>query len=466
MRLIKFIRILIKIVLFFIIPIILFKTFQYLSKATPIKANIVVDARKISGFINPNWKAIAQGGEEKGVRMLETVVPEVADLFPRYIRIDHIFDYYDVVSRGTDNQLIFDWQQLDQTVCDIFHTGAKPFFSLGYMPSVISEDGSPIAKPKNWQDWALVVKKTVEHYSGQSTRLCGQVTGSWFEDIYYEVWNEPDLETFGKWSHWGGDKDYKLLYYYSVLGANQAQNVYRYLIGGPATTAAYKNWFTIFADYILENNLRIDFLSWHHYSTNPDDFYQDLNNLNQWLTDEKYIRFRHLPKIISEWGFDSQPNPVADTDVAAAHAVSSIINIIDQQVELAFTFEIKDGPSPSWGILDYQGEKKPRYFALKLLNILDRNRIKLDGEGDYVKAIASATTNKISLILVNYDQKSLNTELVPVTFNNLNIGRYQIIETNLKGKTTTVNMELTDPTLKKSILMPANAVVAIELIKQ
>lgn len=466
MRKFRILKTAIRIILIIVIPLLLFKTFQYLSKATPVKANIVVDTKKIVGFINPNWKALAQGGEEKGVRMLEKVVPEIANLYPRYIRIDHIYDYYDVISRSASGQLQFNWYKLDQTICDIYHTGAKPFLSLGYMPPAISEDGSLISNPKNWEDWSTVVQKTVERYSGKSTRLCGQVTGGWFEDIYYEVWNEPDLESFGKWSLYGGDKDYKTLYYYSVIGASKAQNINRYLIGGPATTAAYRNWFITFADYILDKKLRIDFLSWHHYSKNPTDFYQDVANLNQWLAADKYIRFRSLPKIISEWGYDSNPNPIADTDVGASHTIASIRNLIEQEVELAFAFEIKDGHTPSWGLLSADAQKKPRYYALKLLNNLDRAKLQVNGEGTFVQAIAGNSYNKTVLVLVNYDPDNKNTELVPVTFNNLTLGNYQIIETNLQEKIVTVNLTLTEPTLKKSILMPPNSVITIELIKQ
>ncbi len=466
MKRIKFINLIIRIFLIITIPIILFTTFQYFSKAAPTKANIVVNTRKIIGFINPNWKALAQGGEEKGVRMLGNVIDPVAALFPKSIRIDHIYDFYDVVDRDQNGKLTFNWNQLDGTVCDIYHTGAKPFFSLGYMPPTMSDDGSLIGKPKDWNEWALLVQKTIERYSGRSTRLCGGVTGNLLEDVHYEVWNEPDLETFGKWSHWGGNKDYKTLYFYSVKGANDAKDINRFLIGGPATTAAYKNWFQVFADYILANKLRVDFISWHHYSKNPDDFYQDLDNLNNWFSDPKYERFRFLPKIISEWGYDSNPNPAADSNIGAAHTIASIRNLIEQKLDLAYAFEIKDGVNPSWGILTKDGTKKPRYLALQLLNILDRARVEVTGEGTFVKAIASQSYNKISLILVNYDQNNQNVELVPIIINNITPGNYQITETNLDNPSRVDQVSVDDSSWHKNILMTANSVTAIELVKQ
>jgi len=196
--------------LLLLIPLILFfskETKKFFSKAAPIKANITVDVKKIIGPLPSNWKALAQGGEEQGVRMLVNVVPQISALSPRYIRIDHIYDFYDVVSRDSQGNLLFNWDKLDATVCDIYRTGAKPFFSLGYMPYALSSDGSLISAPKNWEEWALLVQRTIERYSGKSTRLCGQVTGDLLKDIYYEVWNEPDHETFGKWSLYGGNKD-------------------------------------------------------------------------------------------------------------------------------------------------------------------------------------------------------------------------------------------------------------------
>src|SRR3989344_2204392 len=147
--------------------------FQYLSVAAPIKANIIIDSKKTRGPVPDRWKALAQGGEEIGVRMLANVTTQISALYPRYIRIDHIYDYYDVVSRNNTGNLQFNWQKLDETVCDIFQTGAKPFFSLGYMPPVMSEDGSLVSRPIRWEEWSLLVQRTVERYSGKNTRLCG-----------------------------------------------------------------------------------------------------------------------------------------------------------------------------------------------------------------------------------------------------------------------------------------------------
>ncbi|MEK7494999.1 MAG: glycosyl hydrolase [Patescibacteria group bacterium] len=458
------------IVLAIAVPV-LFYYFQYFSKAASVKANIIVDVNKTSGPFPDRWKALAQGGEEAGVRMLENVVSKVSGLYPKYIRLDHIYDFYEVVTRDPSNNLKFDFSKLDQTVCDIYHTGAKPFFSLGYMPPTMSEDGSLIGKPKNWNEWTFLVQKTVEHYSGRDTVLpCGAMENFWKTDIYYEVWNEPDLESFGKWKYTGA-KSYSDLYFYSVKGAQQAQNILTYKIGGPVTTALYKNWIQKFLDYIIANNLRIDFISWHHYSKKTDDYTQDIININKWLgEDPKYDRYENLPKIISEWGYDSEKNQIADTAVGAAHTVASLRNLISARLEQSFLFEIKDGPTLSWGILTYQGEEKPRYKALKLLNDLEGSQLMVDGEGSNVSAIASKKEEKIVLILTNYDESGRNYEAVPVTFKNLDGVSYKLTKKYLDGRSEiSLNLKPENEELKlnneKSIIMQANAIVELELVK-
>ncbi|OGK66657.1 hypothetical protein A2313_04580 [Candidatus Roizmanbacteria bacterium RIFOXYB2_FULL_41_10] len=448
---------------FFILNFISTNQIPFLSRAFYQKANLVIDAKDFVGPLQHNWQALAQGGEESGVRMLENVSLPASALAPRYIRLDHIYDFYNVVSRDSNNQLQFNWTELDATVCDIYRMGAKPFFVLGYMPPTLSSDGSLISTPKDWSEWSLLVQKTVERYSGLDTRLCGGVYADWLKDIYYEVWNEPDLEGFGKWSIYGG-KDYRALYYYSAKGAMAAQNVNHYLIGGPVTTRPYRNWFLGLINYTKQQNLPLDFISWHHYSTDTNDFSNELRNIGSWLSDPTLKKYRELPKIISEWGYDSNRNPIADTNVGAAHTVATIRDLIDQKVEMAFAFELKDGLNPSWGIFTYEGQPKPRFYALKLLNVLGRHRLAVQGEGSIVKAIASTgAAGRISLVVVNYDPTNSRMEAVPLTINNLANGTYRIVQTDLQEQQMTEDVMIQTGEIKRMLLLNPNQVVSLEI---
>jgi hypothetical protein len=101
-----------------------------------------------------------------------------------------------------------------------------------------------------------------------------------------------------------------------------------------------------------------------------------------------------------------------------------------------------------------------------MLNILDRARLDVSGEGTYIKAISSTSPGRIALIMVNYDPDGKNYELVPVTFKNIVPGTYTITETSLDGKKVETKLMIEDSVLKKSILMIPNSVVTVELVKE
>ena len=441
---------------------------KIISRARETPANILVNTNTVVGPLPHTWKALAQGGEEKGVAMLGNVIPQTTALTPRYIRLDHIYDFYDVVSLDPNGGLTFAWGGLDETVCHILQTGAKPFLSLGYMPPSISKDGTLVGVPIKWEYWQEMVKRTIERYSAQTPQICGGELDTRLSEVYYEVWNEPDLETFGKWSIHGGEKDYKQMYYYASEAAKNAQNTQPFFFGGPATTRPYQNWMQIFLKYADAYNMRVDFLSWHHYSQSTDDFQSDMVLIDQWLQGREYDKYRTLPRIISEWGFDSNPNPIADSQVSAAHTVATIRHLVDQELEMAFAFEIKDGINPSWGMLTHDGVEKPRYHALKLLNVLGPRRVEVRGEGTWVSALASRDFQNISLVLVNYDQTGAHSEVVPVTFTGLTPNTsYRFIRKSLLTEEANVILTSTSTgTLSQIVSMAPNSTYSIELIPQ
>lgn len=457
--------------LLLLLPVVVFLAVQggqIISRAHETPANILVSTNTITGPLPHTWNALAQGGEEKGVPMLGNVITQTTALSPRYIRLDHIYDFYDVASLDQRGNLNFVWTGLDQTICHILQTGAKPFLSLGYMPPTISKDGTLIGVPIKWEYWQEMVRQTIERYSAQTPQICTPELNSQLSRVYYEVWNEPDLETFGKWSIHGGEKDYKLMYYYASEGAKAAQNTQPFFFGGPATTRPYQNWMQVFLKYVTAYNMRLDFISWHHYSESTDDFAEDMVSVDQWLAGREFEKYRSLPRIISEWGFDSNPNPIADTQVAAAHTVATIRHLVDQKLEMAFAFEIKDGVNPSWGMLTRDGIEKPRYHALKLLDVLGSKRVEVRGEGTWVTALASRDFQKISLVLVNYDRLGTHSEVVPVTFTGLTPNTsYQFVQKSLSSEEANVVLSSSSTgTLSRIVSMSPNSTYSIELIPQ
>jgi len=429
--------------------LVLVQTAQhYLSQAAGINANIVVDASVSQGPIIPIWQMLAQGGEEKFP--FDKIIPKITQLQPKYIRIDHVFDFYDVVDKK-NGSISYDYSQLDKVVKQIIQTGALPFFSLSYMPPAIAQDGQILNPPQFWADWSTLIQRTIQHYSGQSEF---NLTG-----VAYEIWNEPDL--FGNWKI-GGDKDYRLLYRYAVAGANQTQNTNLFKIGGPATTAPYENWVDGFLNYIAENHLRLDFYSWHRYDYNPLTFLEDVNRVDTWLFQNGAGQ---IEKYITESGPDSKNNSINDSQLAAAHLVALSRQLL-QRVNGVFTFEIKDGPTSHWGLLTAAGQKKPRFNALNLLNNVTGTRLLLEGEGTWITGFAGRDGETIRVILVNLDINQSHLESVPVIITNLENGDYLYKEISLYEKEVGSIRTIINNTFTNTILLQPNQILLLELTRK
>lgn len=429
---------------------------EFLSRASGDPANLVVDTRAVLGLMPRPWRNLAQGGEAHDWR-LQSLTAQVKSLNPDYIRLDHIYDFYDIVG-GSQGNLSFNFTQLDLMIDDILATGAKPYIALSYMPPAISS-GDIVSPPQYWESWQLTVQKTVEHVSG--TRG--------IRDVYYEVWNEPDL--FGDWNYYGS-KNYLNLYTYASRGASNARAVQPFKIGGPATTALYKNWFDALAKHAIANNLRYDFFSWHRYNHDLEQYKKDMINVRSWL--DSYPQLEPTLELhITEWGHDSENNAGYDNNYSAAHTVAGAIEMTGI-VQRAFVFEIQDGKDPNgqplwgrWGLFghaDFGAIAKPRYQALRMLDKIGDQRLQILGKGTWVKALAAKDENdNIEVIIANFDRQGRNSETVPLTFQNITPGDYRVTKEYLGGRRQVENVATTAAVLQTSVVMPANSVVFVEL---
>lgn len=408
--------------------------------AAGTKANIVIDTQNPSGKITGTlWKNISQGGEENS-DMIKPVINQLRNLQPQLIRIDHLFDYYQV-DQG-NNQ--YDFSRLDAAIDSILATGAIPMLSLSYTPD--SDE------PSSWDQWDNLVTATAHRYSVEKN-----ISG-----IYYEVWNEPDL--FGNW-HYAKNPNYLTLYSHTSRAVVKGASPSQFKLGGPAITAYYSNWIKALFKHAAVNNLRLDFISWHKYSSNPDDYLKDFDNLNQILSD--YPQFFGIERLITEIGPNSDPDPSYDNSQSGVHLISLSTKLYGK-IHRIFSFEAVDGPSPrsdkstGWGLLTHQGQAKPRYYALQFLNQLQGQQLSSSGDGTWVSALSSKLNQKVQTLIVNYDSKNRHTESVPITFLNLSPGQYQLKTSQYLGKTHTKSFTVSTSTYTETIYMEPNTAYLLE----
>ena len=338
------------------------------------------------------WTNFSQGGEEK-TPMLKPAAKEIKALQPEYIRIDHLFDFYEILKKDAQGNLVYDFSDLDQRIKEIVDLGATPFLSLSYFPRLISPD--PNAFPDSLDLWKILIEKTIQRYSGKADKNIA--------DIYYEVWNEPDL--FGKMN----PETYFSLYQASVTAANNCHNCLPFKIGGPAITTfnPKSEWLTHFLTLAAQNQTRLDFISWHSYQVNPAKTAVEAESLKKLV--EK-INLANQPElIVSEWGSTPEVSSLHDSYFDASHTLATIAKT-DNILNRLFAFELKDGPSPEqkqfwgrWGLLTNEKfglTPKPRYYTFLYLNQLLLYRLNFLASSADLQAIGSTDGNKNFVLII------------------------------------------------------------------
>jgi hypothetical protein len=430
--------------LLFFLPLLLIAIKSILDlrrSAAGIQANIVIDTQSTGSKISPSlWQNIAQGGEEP-VDMIKPITTQLRLIHPQLIRIDHLFDYYKV-DQG-NNQ--YDFSRLDAAIDSILATGARPMLSLSYTPDS--------KEPSDWNQWNNLITTTVNRYSIEKN-----ISG-----IYYEVWNEPDL--FGGW-HYAKSPNYSTLYINTARAVATGAKGSVYKVGGPAITAYYSNWIKALFKTASENNVPLDFISWHKYSTNINDYQKDFENLNQILSD--YPQYFNIERLITEVGPNSDPDPDYDNSKSGIHLISLSTQLYGK-IHRIFTFEAIDGPSPrsdkssGWGIFTHDQKPKARYFALQFLNQLQGTQLSSSGDGSWVTSLSSKNNQTIQTLIVNYDPNNSHVETTPITFQSLKPGQYQLSITQYLGKTNKKSFTVSSSSYTENIYLEANTAYLLEL---
>lgn len=121
---------------------------------SPDHATIHINLTETIGPMPTLQRGFSQGGEiqMRDQGYFETAMSQLSDLRPTFIRIDHLYDYYDVFSIPADGSPHYDWTELDRIVDAIIGAGAEPFMSISYTPPALS-NGDMSDPPTDLAAW-------------------------------------------------------------------------------------------------------------------------------------------------------------------------------------------------------------------------------------------------------------------------------------------------------------------------
>jgi xylan 1,4-beta-xylosidase len=357
--------------------------------------NLTIDATHILGpHSQTPLNTVGAGRANEGLRadwqaQLSTVQREIGF---HYIRFHGIFhDDMGVYKEDSHGEPIISFEYVDTLYDALLARHIRPFVELSFMPSALASGPQTvfwwkgnITPPKDMAKWNGLMRAFVTHLQ---SRYGTDEVNQW----YFEVWNEPDLHN-GFFT--GSQTDYFNLYRNTVDAIRSVCPHCR--VGGPATAVG---WEPEWLDFIAKNHVPADFLSTHTYGVVKGSF--DSNGDDGTILDvspdsivgrvrgsRDRIDHSATPNLelhYTEWSSSyTAADPIHDQYIEAPFILEKLraTSPLAQSMSYwTFTDIFEENGPPTrpfhggFGLINFQGIRKPAYFAYKFLAQLGPNDI-------------------------------------------------------------------------------------------
>ncbi len=332
---------------------------------------------------------VGAGRANEGLRadwqqQLATVQKEIGFKYLRFHGL--LCDDMGVYTEDSKGNPHYNFQYIDQLYDAMLALHIRPFVELSFMPGKLASGSSTIfwwkgnvTPPKSMEKWNGLIKALIEHWQ---ERYGTAEISQW----YYEVWNEPDLSGF-----WTGTREQ-----YFDLYRNTATTIKSVCancrVGGPASSgdALEPAWLS----FIARERVPADFESSHTYAvthgaldadgnagtvldTTPNAIVKRVRNSRN-LIDASSTP--HLELHYTEWSTAYTPSdPIHDQYISAPFILQKVHETSPLAQSMSYwTFtDIFEEAGPrftpfhgGFGLMNYQGIRKPSFFAYKFLAAL------------------------------------------------------------------------------------------------
>ncbi|MGH8825568.1 MAG: GH39 family glycosyl hydrolase [Jiangellaceae bacterium] len=302
------------------------------------------------------------------------------------------------VYREVGGAPVHDFRGVDRVYDTVLSLGLRPVVELSFMPRDLAADpsktvfeyGAIVSPPRDWGRWSDLVRDLVAHLVDRYG--LAEVRDHWS----FEVWNEANLDVF--WS--GTPEEYFRLYDLSAAAVKSVDLALR--VGGPASAAA--GWIEQTLAHVDSSGSALDFVSTHTYGSPPLDLRPML---------DRYRR-AGTPLWWTEWGVSPTHFDAASDSVFGAvfllRGMASAMGRIDALSYWVVSDHFEElGRPPAlfhggFGLRTVGDLRKPRWWALELLERLGVSRLEVtaagDGGGSLVEALAAGRDDGTVAVLV------------------------------------------------------------------
>lgn len=370
---------------------------------------ISADLQQVKGPRSMVWQdcvgagRVAEGLRDGWRRQLEECHREIGF---KYIRMHGLLQDELGVYSEVNGVPRYNWQYIDDVYDFLLSIGMKPFVEFGFMPNALKSGSGKIfwwnanvTPPNDYAKWDALITALVKHW----TQRYGE---SEVETWRFEVWNEPNYPGFWHPPTNSTPRDaYFRLYEHTARDVKSVGT--DYLVGGPA--GAGPVWTKELIELCQSNRIPIDFISYHayglgggpsgldEYGNNKLYLSPNLHSVADIVNSQPPIIEKSprqgLPVHITEWSASYSPrDPVHDSYFSAAFILEQLrrTESVSSMSYWTFTdiFE-ENGPAPrpfhgGFGLINYQGIRKPAFWAYDFLARLGRTELQNGDASSYV----------------------------------------------------------------------------------
>jgi xylan 1,4-beta-xylosidase len=361
------------------------------------RVEISVDAASNGGPLRHPWRPMigsehlsqlldegTTGGRPIGREFAEAIRIAHDELNVQSVRAHGILMDDLGVYQEVDGRAVHDFSGVDRVYDRLQALGVRPVVELSFMPREMASDPSKtvfsyraiVSPPKELRRWEALVRDLTAHLAGRYG--ADEVAENWS----FEVWNEANLEIF--WS--GSRRDYLDLYDASARAVKSVDA--RFRVGGPSSAAG--GWLATLLDHSNESDVPVDFLSTHTYGNPPFD-----------AAEAARARGRaDVPVWWTEWGVGPMHfSRIGDSPFAAAFIARGMKAAHDRAETLSY-WTVSDhfeelGRPPAlfhggFGIMTVGNLRKPRFWALSMLERLGSDLVECELSGDGAGSLVDA----------------------------------------------------------------------------
>jgi hypothetical protein len=409
-------------------------------------ATVVVDAAAKAAAVPDGLIGLSQGGGMADYDDATAAKLKTAGF--KWFRMDNVFT--GALKKDDRGTLVYDWADFDKRVDFIHKIGAEPIFAVSYMPQVLDAvpNDDRQSAPNDYAAWEELCYQAAKRCIERGKRV-----------PYWEVWNEANAGWIKPGPHDTGGPEFTKLYQqalgkddvdheivrrfeaYAKLYRATARGVRRAdpnaKVGGPALASGPfenserghcqhgKGFARGLMLWCQQEELPLDFLSWHEYFQAADVIAAEADAFREYLSEFPKLKGGVKDLMITEWNEAWWANRPHDHEIAAAWCADGMIRtIIPKRIDKPCLFYVKQGDASFRGdfsILMQDNRPKPTYNMARIFNSLRGRWLTVTGADDDVCAVAAIddSQNRLAIVMVNYRFRFATRREVSVRIDNL-----------------------------------------------